>query len=184
MSVNNRQSTYGLDEHWFAFHWCLFVKFLRMTISVQFWKSNPEVLDHCANWKELHWKSMTQFRRYVKLSTKVVKTKIVASSIDLINDALKRVLLNTFSFYNFQLFENQLLIFSFSKTQPWNLELLTLFQISVRNFPENSTLADFLRCKTLLPPSFYFPTDFSRSWPKWFFVCIVFKSWTFTLQST
>ena len=128
-----------------------------MTISVQFWKSNQEVLDHCANWKELHcWKSMTQFRRYVKLSTKVVKTKIVASSIDLINDALKRVLLNTFSFYNFQLFENQLLNFSFSKTQPWNLELLTLFQISVRNFPENSTLADFLRCKTLLPPSFLF----------------------------
>ena len=167
----------------FAFRWCLHVKFLRMTISVQFWKSNQQDLDHCANWKELYWKSMTQFRRYVKSNTKVVKTKIVASSIDLINDALKRVLLNTFSFYNFQLFENQLLNFSFSKTQPWNLELLTLFQISVRNLPENSTLADFLRCKTLLPPSFYFPTDFSRSWPKWFFVCIVFKSWTFTLQS-
>ena len=97
---------------------CLFVKFLRMTISVPFWKSNQEVLDHCANWKELHWKSMTQFRRYVKLSTKVVKTKIVASSIDLINDALKRVLLNTFSFYNFQLFENQLLIFFFFFKDP------------------------------------------------------------------
>ena len=170
-------STYGLDEHWFAFRWCLFVKFLRMTISVQFWKSNQEVLDHCANWKELLWKPMTQFRRYVKLSTKVVKTKIVASSIDLINDALKRV--HTFKYFQFLQLTIVWKLIAWRKHSYINiiLSLVTIFNnlIVLITFPFNWNFS-FFKNPALKPRTFDTFPNKRKEFPWKFHV-----GWFFTL---